>query len=98
MIRSAIELDLPLGDPKAEAEARDDRVEHLATIPGIDAATAGRLVRMFPTLSAVYTAPEERLREAVGPVAAARLRWFLDAPLSAAALPGRRRRHWNHAA
>ncbi|HET9051186.1 MAG TPA: hypothetical protein VFO60_05745 [Candidatus Dormibacteraeota bacterium] len=98
MIRSAIELDLPLGEPMRESDRGDDRLGHLAAIPGVDAATADRLVRTFPSLGAVYAAPEARLREAVGPVAAARLRWFLDAPLSAAALPGRRRRTWTHAA
>ena len=103
MIPRAIELDLPLGDPPGahpDAADRGERVEHLRAIPGIDAAVAERLARLFPSLAAVYAASEERLREAVGPVAAARIRWFLDAPLCAAAFPGRRPRPrtWHHAA
>ena len=112
MVTKAIELDLPLGEPagvdllstalapcSVEPE-HGDRVAHLAAIPGVDHAAAERLARLFPSLAAVYAATEERLRDAVGPVAAARVRWFLDAPLSAAALPGRRVRHrsWHRAA
>lgn len=100
MIPKAIELDLPLGEPAGVEVERGDRVAHLAAIPGVDISAAERLARLFPSLAAVYAAPEARLRDAVGPVAAARIRWFLDAPLSAAALPGRRVRHrtWHHAA
>ena len=100
MIPRAIELDLPLGEPATAEVARGDRVAHLAAIPGVDGALAERLARVFPSLAAVYAASEQRLTEAAGPVAAARIRWFLDAPLSAAALPGRRARHrtWHHAA
>jgi hypothetical protein len=101
MIPRAIELDLPLGEPAADEVAAEDRVAHLGTIPGVDIAAAQRLGRLFPSLAAVYGASEERLRDAVGPVAAARIRWFLDAPLSTAALPGRRPRRtrsWHHAA
>jgi hypothetical protein len=45
----------------------------------------------------VYAASEERLREVVGIVAAARIRWFLDAPLG---LPTARTRgpRWRSAA
>jgi ERCC4-type nuclease len=101
MIPRAIELDLPLGEPATDEVARDDRVDHIRAIPGVDVAAAERLARVFPSLAAVYSASEERLAEAVGPVTAARMRWFLDAPLSAAALPGRRPRRvrtWHHAA
>ena len=100
MIPKAIELDLPLGEPAGVEVERGHRIAHLAAIPGVDIGVAERLARLFPSLAAVYAAPEARLRDAVGPVAAARIRWFLDAPLSAAALPGRRIRHraWHHAA
>jgi ERCC4-type nuclease len=95
MMPRAIELDLPLGDvPPAfdDSVAGAERHHHLTAIPGIDEALAGRLAREFPTLGAVYAAGEEQLAAVIGPVAAARLRWFLEAPLSVTALPGRRAR------
>lgn len=102
MIPRAIELDLPLEEPPAfDADvAGEDRHHHLTAIPGIDEALAARLSRTFPTLGAVYAASEERLAAVAGPVAAARIRWFLDAPISVQALPGRRSRRggWRHAA
>ena len=103
MIPRAIELDLPLGEaPEFPRDvAGTGRHDHLRGVPGVDEATAARLARAFPTLAAVYAADQERLSAVVGPVAAARIRWFLDAPLSAAALPGRRggrRSGWRSAA
>ena len=94
MIARAIELDLPLGDQPSfeDAVAGRGRHHHLTAVPGVDEAAAARLARAFPTLGAVYAADLDRLTAVVGPVAAARIRWFLDAPLSEAALPGRRRR------
>ncbi len=41
-----------------------------------------RLTRTYPSLSAVYAAPEAGLARLIGDVAAAKLRWFLDAPLA----------------
>ena len=92
MVARAIELDLPLGESPAFPRdvAGTGRHDHLLALPGVDEAAAARLARAFPTLAAVYAADLDRLTAAVGPVAAARIRWFLDAPLSAAALPGRR--------
>jgi len=75
-----IELDLPLGDPE-EGELGLRRHRHLTAMPGVDDAIAGRLERAFHTLAALYAAPEEKLATVVGPVVAARIRWFLDAPL-----------------
>jgi hypothetical protein len=102
MVARAIELDLPLGDAVLGGDiAGAERRTHLLAIPGIDAAAATLLARTFPSLAAVYAADEARLAAVVGPVAAARMRWFLDAPISAAALPGRRRRApqgWHHRA
>jgi hypothetical protein len=46
----------------------------------------------------VYAASEERLREVVGTVAAARIRWFLDAPLGLPTAPPARGRRWRSAA
>lgn len=100
MVPRAIELDLPLGEP-AEDVAGEGRLDHLRGVAGIDAAVAARLARTFPSLGAVYAASEEKLSAVVGPVAAARIRWFLDAPISRAAMPGRRpriQRGWHHAA
>jgi len=74
------EPQLPLDDGTAGALARQ-RVEHLSSVNGVDAAILERLVRAFPSLTAIYSASEEELARAVGPVAAARIRWFLDAPL-----------------
>lgn len=75
-----MELELPLGDSEAGELARR-RLQHLAEAAGMDSQAVARLSRAFPSLALVYAAPESRLREVVGPVAAARIRWFLDAPL-----------------
>ena len=89
-----IELDLPLGDPE-DGELGLRRHRHLTSLPGVDEPAAARLERAFPTLAALYGATEERLGAVVGPVTAARIRWFLDAPLRPAqtvrAGPGWRR-------
>ena len=95
-----IEMSLPFD---AAPEPGDDEVRlrrraHLLGLPGIDDATAARLLGIFPTLGAVYAASEERLREVVGAVAAARIRWFLDAPLGLPAAPPARRPRWRSAA
>jgi ERCC4-type nuclease len=90
MSTTTVELDLPLGDPEAEQLA-SLRQRHLLSLPGVDHTTVARLARAFPSLAAVYAAPEERLRALVGPVAAARIRWFLDAPLHSRAMPSRSR-------
>lgn len=92
-MRQAVELDLPLGDrssPPAEL-AGAERLGHLAAVPGLDPDTAMTLLRAFPSLAAVYAAELDELAAVVGSVAAARVRWFLDAPVTEAALPGRRR-------
>ena len=86
MSTPTVELDLPLGDPELD-ELASLRQRHLLSLPGVDHLTAARLTRAFPSLAAVYTASEERLRTLVGPVAAARIRWFLDAPLHSGAAP-----------
>ena len=100
MTTTPVELDLPLGDPEAEHLA-SLRQRHLLSLPGVDHLMAARLTRAFPSLAAVYAAPEERLRALVGPVAAARIRWFLDAPLHSGAVPSSTRRGrsgWRNAA
>lgn len=81
-----LELLLPLDDGAAGALARR-RVDHLQGLAGIDAGTLVRLGRAFPSLHAIYTASEEQLAAIVGSVAAARIRWFLDAPLDTRLLP-----------
>lgn len=97
-----IELDLPLdlgpGTTPAADEVRARRLGHLMELPGMDEATATRLLAAFPTLGAVYAASEERLEELVGSVAAARIRWFLDAPLGLPTAPPARGRRWRSAA
>lgn len=96
-----IELDLPLDlDPSTVPAAdavRARRRDHLMELPGMDEAIATRLLAAFPTLGAVYAASQERLEELVGSVAAARIRWFLDAPLRLPTRP-ERRPHWRSAA
>ncbi len=98
-----IEMDLPFdgldGTPTAaDDEVRTRRRGHLMEMPGIDATVAARLLAAFPTLGAIYAATEERLSEVVGSVAAARIRWFLDAPLGLPAAPPVRRPRWRSAA
>lgn len=57
------------------------RLEHLSSIAGLTDEMVFRLARAYPSLGAVYSASEAELGRVVGPVAAARLRWFLDSPL-----------------
>jgi ERCC4-type nuclease len=98
-----IEMDLPLdglepASARDEDEVRTRRRGHLIEVPGVDAATAARLLGAFPTLGSIYAASEEKLSEVVGSVAAARIRWFLDAPLGLPTAPPLRRPHWRSAA
>ena len=81
MTTGPIELLLPLGDSVVPDELTTRRWHHLMTVAGIDARSAQRLARAFPSLAAVYGAGEEQLVRVVGPVVASRIRWFLDAPL-----------------
>ena len=78
-----IELQLPLDADEAGSLARR-RVSHLAAVDGLEPAAFVKLIRSFPSLRAIYAAPEAELARLVGPVAAARIRWFLDAPLDTA--------------
>ena len=78
-----IELQLPLDADEAGSLARR-RVSHLAAVDGLDPAAFVKLIRAFPSLRAIYGASEPELARLVGPVAAARIRWFLDAPLDTA--------------
>ena len=80
MANRPFELQLPLDDGAAGALARQ-RVDHLSRVSGIDPAAAARLARAFPSLGAIYSASESELARVVGTVAAARIRWFLDAPI-----------------
>ncbi|MFN2581753.1 MAG: hypothetical protein ABR498_03315 [Candidatus Dormibacteria bacterium] len=79
-MRSAVELQLPLDDGAAGLLARQ-RIDHLRAVTGIDDGTLIRAARAFPSLGAIYGASERALAAVVGDVAAARIRWFLDAPL-----------------
>ena len=81
MSATPTELLLPLGEAAGSGELTTRRWQHLMTVAGIDAASAQRLARAFPSLAAVYAADEEQLLRVVGPVVASRIRWFLDAPL-----------------
>jgi ERCC4-type nuclease len=74
------ELELPLDDGAAGEVARR-RLAHLAAVTGVEPEIVTRLVRAFPSLRAIYAAAEADLARHVGSVAAARIRWFLDAPL-----------------
>ena len=56
-------------------------------IVGDDGDALVRLAAAFPNLSAMYAASEEELGRVVGPIAAARIRWFLDAPLATSLAP-----------
>ncbi len=78
-----IELQLPLDADEAGSLARR-RVSHLAAVDGLAPAAFVKLIRSYPALRAIYTASEPELARLVGPVAAARIRWFLDAPLDTA--------------
>lgn len=57
------------------------RLEHLSAIAGMTEELVYRLARRYTSLGAVYGASQKELEIVVGPVAAARLRWFLDSPL-----------------
>jgi len=78
-----IELQLPLDADEAGSLARR-RVSHLAALDGLEPAAFVKLIRSFPSLRAIYIASEPELARLVGPVAAARIRWFLDEPLDTA--------------
>ena len=80
MRNRSFELQLPLDDGAAGALAQQ-RIDHLRGVAGVDHGVLVRLARSFPSLAAVYAASEEELSQAVGAVTAARIRWFLDAPL-----------------
>ena len=81
-----IELELPLGDgPTGELASR--RLGHVRQIVGDDGDALLRLAAAFPNLAAMYAASEEELSRVVGPIAAARIRWFLDAPLATSLAP-----------
>jgi len=56
-------------------------------IVGDDGDALLRLAAAFPNLAAMYAASEEELSRVVGPIAAARIRWFLDAPLATSLAP-----------
>lgn len=73
-------MELPLGDTQASQLARQ-RLEHLGHVTGVDRASLIRLGRAFPNLASIYAADEAALARVVGDVTAARIRWFLDAPL-----------------
>lgn len=76
----SLDLLLPLDDGAAGELARQ-RIDHLRGLAGISPGDLVRLGRAFPTLATIYAAPEAKLAGVIGPVAAARIRWFLDAPL-----------------
>jgi hypothetical protein len=81
-----IELELPLDDGQA-GELASRRLGHLRQIVGDDSDALIRLAAAFSTLAEVYAASEEDLARIVGPVVAARIRWFLDAPLATSRAP-----------
>jgi ERCC4-type nuclease len=83
MLIRTIELQLPLDADEAGSLARR-RVSHLAAVDGLEPAAFVKLMRSFPSLRAIYSSSEPELARLVGPVAAARIRWFLDAPLDTA--------------
>src|SRR6202021_4230879 len=82
-----LELQLPLDADEAGSLPRR-RVSHLAAVDGLEPAAFVKLIRSFPSLRAIYSASEPELARLVGPVAAARIRWFLDAPLDTALARG----------
>ncbi|GAC1338633.1 MAG: hypothetical protein NVSMB29_04710 [Candidatus Dormibacteria bacterium] len=90
------ELELPLDDAFAEAasDLGRQRLEQLKVALG-SSDVPEVLLHHFGTLRELYAAPTERVARLVGPVNAARLAWFLDAPFRPASLPlyqrGRRR-------
>ena len=74
------ELQLPLDDGPVTGLARQ-RIDHLRALGGVEPSELVRLARGFPSLRAIYAATEAELASVVSAVAAARIRWFLDAPL-----------------
>ena len=81
-----MELELPLGEgPSGELARR--RLDHLRQLVGGDGDAVIRLTAAFSNLSAIYAASEQDLARAVGPVVAARMRWFLEAPLATGLAP-----------
>lgn len=84
----SLDLLLPLDDGAAGVLARQ-RIDHLRGLGGISPGDLVRLGRAFPSLSAIYGASETKLAAVIGPVAAARIRWFLDAPLDTRLLSSR---------
>jgi len=82
------ELELPLGEPAGESsELGQQRLEQLRVALG-SSEVPEVLIRHFGTLRELYAAPLEQVQRLVGPVAGARLAWFLDAPLRPASLTG----------
>lgn len=84
-MKGATELLLPLVEPARGDDLPLRRLCHLAEAAGIDESGAVRLARRFGSLRSVYAAAEPDLARIVGTVTAARLRWFLDAPLDGVA-------------
>lgn len=80
MSDTAVELELPLGNTDA-GHLATLRLQHLSQVAEMDAQSVLRLSRAFPSLGAIYGASEAELARVIGAVAAARVRWFLDAPL-----------------
>ena len=80
MIARPYELQLPLDDQAAGSLARR-RIEHLRLLGEVEPAAMVELARAFPSLRAIYAASDDELARVVGAVGAARIRWFLDAPL-----------------
>ncbi len=83
MRTQVFELQLPLDDG-ASGELARKRLAHLRAISGVDENALLRLARAFPSLRSIYAARDEELERVVGTVAAARIRWFLDAPIDTA--------------
>ena len=100
MRNASWELELPLDDGSAGEMARR-RLDHLRALPGSEPQIVVRLARSYRSLAALYAASEAELAAHIGRVAAARVRWFLDAPLDTrlAAEPAAiRTQHFPHAA
>lgn len=83
-MKGPTELLLPLIEPARGDDLPLRRLHHLAEAAGVDESCAVRLARTFRSLQCVYAAAEPDLARVVGTVTAARLRWFLDAPLDGA--------------
>jgi len=79
------ELQLPIDDGES-GQLAQQRVDHVRAVPGVEPDALTKLGRAFPSLRAIYSAREEELARVVGPIAAARVRWFLDAPIDTALL------------